>query len=167
MNDEPLLRLEGPVEMPSATWNAYMHGLADVLSRMQMDGYLILEIAFSKRYVQFAAQGAIGMRVETTSNQYLEKQGQLSLEQIGMLDSLGWHAPTGTPAQSTPENDPEGSSNFFCDFKSPVAFDLVASLAVRTLVEVLEVPQPTFLEYEAFDADGAHLLFAELGLRAG
>ena len=119
----------------------------------------------SNRYVQFAAQGSWGMRAETTSNRYLEKSEQLSRSQIAALKEAGWQAPTRTMEDSTPENDPDGSPNFFIEFPARRSFKAVADLAICTLAEILRVPHPGYLEYDAFDADGATIELPGLGLK--
>lgn len=81
-----------------------------------------------------------------------------------MLHAFGWQSPTGSPEHSTPERDPDGSPNFFIDCPAPVQFGDLADLATRTLIEVLQVPHPGFLEYKAFDADGNSLIWSELGV---
>ena len=77
----------------------------------------------------------------------------------------GWSAPTGKPKQSVPENDPDGSPNFFAEFSAPVACEQVADLAVQTFVEIMQVPHPGFLEYQAFDPDGGSLPLPGLGMK--
>lgn len=105
------------------------------------------------------------MRAETSSNPCLTKSERLDPEQIVALNATSWNAPTGSLAESTPANDPDGSANFFVDFPAPVPFAAVADLAVRTLAEILHVPHPGFLEYEAVDTSGERLLLSALGLR--
>lgn len=111
------------------------------------------------------APGAFGMRAETTCNSYLAKTEQLNEQQMSTLIDAGWHDPTGTPTDATPERDPDGSPNFFVDFSAPVSFEAVANLAVRTIAEILRVPYPGSLQYEAFDTDGKKILLPELGLK--
>ena len=105
------------------------------------------------------------MRVETTSNSYLAKADQLDLRQISALTALGWKDPTGTPVESTPEADPDGSPNFFAEFPAPVSFAAVADLAVRTISEILRLPHPGSLEYTAFDQERGAIELPRLGLR--
>jgi hypothetical protein len=81
------------------------------------------------------------------------------------LTDAGWHAPTRNPAESTPQDDPDGSPNFFMDLSPPVSFLTIANLAVRTFAEILHVPHPGYLEYAAFDADGNAIALPELGLK--
>ena len=149
----------------SVTWPPFADKLAAVLAKLEEDQYLIVSVKGSNRFVQFAAQGSFGMRVETTSNSYLAKPEQLNKRQVATLVAAGWKDPTGDPGESTPESDPDGSPNFFLEFASPVAFDAVANLTVRTFAEILRVPYPGSLQYEAFEREGQALALPELGLK--
>src|ERR1700674_4535624 len=149
----------------SVAWPPFAKKLAGVLEKLEEDQYLVLSVKGSHRFVQFAAQGSFGMRVETTSNSYLGKPERLNKRQISSLIDVGWHAPTGSPTKSTPKKDPDGSPNFFVDFPAPVAFDAVMNLTVRTLAEILGVPHPGSLEYESFDVEGKAIALPELGLK--
>jgi hypothetical protein len=149
----------------SRDWPAISDRLASVLAGLAEDHYLVLSDKRSDRYIQFAAQGSFGLRAETTSYAYLSKRESLSEEENRLLQETGWLPPTGTPAASTPEADPDGSPNFHMDFPVPVAHAKVARLAVTTLSGILRIPHPGFLEYEAFDSSGNSLLLPELGLK--
>lgn len=149
----------------SATWPPFSKKLAAILEKLEEDQYLVLSLKRSNRFVQFAAQGASGMRIETTSNSYLAKPEQLNERQIATLVDAGWHHPTGSPTDSTPERDPDGSPNFFVEFSAPVSFEAVANLTIRTLAEILRVPYPGSMQYAAYDADGQAIAFPDLGLK--
>jgi hypothetical protein len=149
----------------SVAWPPFAKNLAAVLEKLEEDQFLILSVKRSNQCVQFAAQGAFGMRVETTSNSYLAELDQLNSQQVAALINAGWHEPTGTPESSTPQLDPDGSPNFFKEFSPPVSFGIVANLAVHTLAEILRVPHPGLLEYKAFDAGGRLITLPELGLQ--
>lgn len=148
----------------SAGWLSFAENLTAVLAKLKKDQYLILSVKESNRFVQFAAQGSSGMRVEATSNAYLSKPEKLKKRQITALHKRGWNDPTGSPDESTPEKDPEGSPNFFIEFTDPVSFGEVAKLAVYTLAEILDVPDPEALQYEAFTAKGKEIALPKLGL---
>jgi hypothetical protein len=154
-----------PSSYVSVAWPPFAQKLAATLEKLAEDQYLILSVKRSNRFVQFAGQGSFGMRVETTSNSYLSKEEQLNERQLAALIEIGWHEPTGTPANSTPERDPDGSPNFFMEFPAPVSCEAVANLAVRTFTEILRLPHPGNLEYEAFDEDTGAMALPELGLR--
>ena len=146
-------------------WPPFTGNLARALSQLQEDQFLIIPVKYSRRFVQFAAQGAFGMRTETTSNSYLTKQDRLDHEQIARLVQFGWKNPTGSPSEATPEKDPDGSPNFFCEFKNPINFETVAALAVRTFTEIFRVPHPGWLEYQAFAKKKGAVALPELSLR--
>jgi hypothetical protein len=149
----------------SKAWAPFAEKLAAALTRLEEDQYLVVAVKDSKRFVQFAAQGSLGMRVETTSNRYLPKPEQLNKKQIATLLEAGWSDPTGSPDESTPENDPDGSPNFFADFPVPVAFASVARLTIQTLAEVMRVPHPSSLQYQAFEKTRQVIALPELGLK--
>src|SRR4029450_11112106 len=54
----------------------------------------------------------------------------------------------------SPAPHPGGSPNYYMDIPHPVAFGDLAVLAVRTLQDVYEVPNPTALAYKAGTPDG-------------
>jgi len=141
--------LKSVVDTPhriSVAWPAFVERLAGVLGALEEDQYLVISVKRTNRFVQFAAQGAFGMRAETTSNDYLTGSERLSARQVLALRAAGWHGQTGSPDESTPEKDPDGSPNFFVEFASPVPFMDVAQLTVQTVAEILGVPHPGFLE---------------------
>ncbi len=152
----------------SVAWPPFEKTLAAVLHGLVEDQYLIVQVKQSNRFIQFAAQGAFGMRMETTSNHFLSKQEKLDERQIAALIEAGWQVPTGKPDESMPENDPDGSPNYYAEFAAPVSFEAVARLTVCTFAEILRVPHPGFLQYEAFDdteGEWASLALPALGLK--
>jgi len=149
----------------SKEWPEFTDKLAAALKKLKEDHYLIVVVKGTNQYVQFAAQGSFGLRAETTANAYRAKREQLTEQQMAQLIEAGWGPPTGTPSQSTPENDPDGSPNFYVDFPAPPAYAEIARLAVTTLSEILRVPYPGFLEYEAFDDKRNSLVLPGLGLK--
>lgn len=149
----------------SADWPAFAQRLASVLGSLQEDQYLVVSLKGTNRYVQFAAQGHWGLRAECVSNEYLSGRERLDERQLARLRELGWHDPTGSAPESTPERDPDGSPNHFVEWPPKTAVVGLADLAVTTLVDVLGVAHPGFLEYKAFDSQEQTLVFDELGLR--
>lgn len=149
----------------SADWPAFAQRLASVLGALQEDQYLVVSLKGTNRYVQFAAQGHWGLRAECVSNEYLSGPERLDERQLARLRELGWHDPTGSAPDSTPERDPDGSPNHFVEWSAKTAVTGLADLAVTTLVDVLGVAHPGFLEYKAFDSQDQTLVFDELGLR--
>lgn len=155
---------KGPSHL-SVAWPPFALKLAATLEKLDEDQFLIISVKRSNWFVQFAAQGSFGMRVEAPSSSFLSVPEQLNERQIVSMLEAGWHSPTGSPTESTPELDPDGSPNFFAEFSTPVSFKGVANLAVRTLAEILRVPHPGFLEYKAFGEKGKAIALPELGLR--
>lgn len=149
----------------SSAWGPFAAKLASVLEQLREDQFLIISTKRSNRYVQFAGQGAFGLRAETVCNQYLPASDQLDEAQIATLQGFGWHLPTGSPDKATPEHDPDGSPNFYIDYPLPVPYADLADLATRTLVEVLRVPHPGFLQYSSFDSGENTLVWPDLGLK--
>jgi hypothetical protein len=151
-------------ELPE-TWTTFAQKLAAVLAKLEEDDYLCLSVKGSDRYVRFFMEGEFGMRVETPSNVFLEEQEQLDDNQIANLVAADWCAPTVTLDDLIDDDESDGSPNFFLDLNSPVSFEAVAALTVRTLSEILGVPSPEQLEYYAYDEEDEPIEFPELGLQ--
>jgi hypothetical protein len=147
----------------SDAWETFAQKLATVLERLNKDDYMCLLVKRSERYVRFSMEEA-GMRVEITSNLFLEKQEKLEEQQISSLIAAGWIAPTWKPGDPMSNDDAKGCPNFFIDLTLPVSFNAVASMTVHTLAGILHVPNPRHLEYFAFDKTEVPLEFPELGL---
>lgn len=165
MQRKPAASKHSPSGCLSVAWPPFSLKLAAALKTLEEDQFLVLSVKRTDQYVQFAAQGAFGMRAETASNAYLAKETKLNKRQIAALMEDGWHAPTKTPECSTPENDPDGSPNFFFDCPAAMPFKSVAAVAIRTLAEILRVPHPGYLVYDAFDADEKAIVLPALGLK--
>jgi hypothetical protein len=153
------------IRKTSVAWPPFTEVLTRVLDTLAEDQYLIISAKNSNHFVQFAAQGSYGMRVETTSNEYLNKTEKLDRKQLAALVKTGWCKPTGNAKQATPELDPDGSPNYFAEFPVPVPAGEVSRLAITTLTDILRVPHPSMLEYEAFDGQGQPIALLELGLK--
>jgi len=149
----------------SQVWTYFNKRLAETLSSLKEDSFLILSKKNSGEFIQFSSQGAFGLRCETVSNYFRADNNQLSEQQIHQLALLGWHSPTRDPENSTPENDPLGSPNFYLEFLLPVNFDNVADFIASTFTSVLGIKHPAFLQYESFDGAGASLSLPQLGLK--
>src|SRR5450830_907893 len=98
-----------PINKISKAWAPFAHKLAATLETLEEDQYLILSVKHSDRFIQFAAQGSFGIRIETASNSYLDGPEQIYEEQVATLIDAGWERPSGAPAESTHEGDPDGS----------------------------------------------------------
>jgi hypothetical protein len=134
-----------------------------VLGALEEDEYLIVNIKRSNRFVQFADQGAHGMRVETVSNFYLPEDQQLGEVQHELMLKLGWNAPSNLPDEFG--HEPVGSPNYFLDLPRPLDLQQIASLAVSTLLGPLDADHPLDLEYRSFAESGEAIRWPTLKLR--
>jgi hypothetical protein len=162
-------RLEFPsqprTKMPGGVWAVFERRLAETLAALEEDQYLVVSAKRGWAYVQFAAQGAYGLRAECMSNNYLDAAHALSARQIARLDRMGWSAPTGTLEEILKKRRKGGSPNFFRDFARPVPCADAARMAVRTLTEVFAIQHPGYLVYKAFDKKERTILVPTLGLK--
>ncbi len=149
----------------SKHWQEFVTSLAATLSALEEDHYLIIQRKNQPWFVQFAAQGAYGLRAEMVSNAFLDVSEYIPTPSLVRAQQLGWSPPTNTSDESTPEKDPDGSPNYFVDWPSPVPYISASRLAVDTLVDVLEAPHPGTLTYRAFAEDGTRILLPTLGLK--
>jgi hypothetical protein len=144
-------------------WERLTADLALCLADLTEDEYLILISKRKNYFVQFAAQGKFGMRVEAVSNAYLEAaDDQLSADAYVRMGNLGWHIPNLLPES---DHNPDGSPNFFMDLSNPVDFVAVSDLAVRTLRQVYGVGHPGNLKYKSFTSDGTQIRFPTLRVK--
>lgn len=137
--------------------------LAQALRVLEEDEYLIIGIKKTNRFVQFAGQGAHGMRVETVSNYYLQEDERLGEKEHAVLLKLGWQAPSNLPDEFG--HEPVGSPNYFLDLEQPLEFEAIAALAVNTLLGPLDADTPLDLEYSSFAESGESIRWPTLGLR--
>ena len=77
----------------SADWLAFENKLAEVLEVLEEDQFLVISTKRGWGYVQFAAQGSFGLRIEAVSNHYLPEDAQLDAAQLEALLALGWSPP--------------------------------------------------------------------------
>ena len=150
----------------SVEWPVFEKNLAEVLKSMQEDEFLVISQKRSNLFVQFAAHGEFGMRAETTSEVYLNKEESHSVRTHHALLALGWKLPTGSPSESTPADDPDGSPNYFVDFPAGTSPQQIAALSVRTLADLYEIPHPGNLEYDAFDNDETPISYKILKIQS-
>lgn len=151
----------------SGDWSPFAQNLEGVLVSLSEDQYLILSAKRGNRFLQFSCQGDWGMRVEVSSNHFLEGKDRLSRKETAWLRAHGWNAPTGTPKKATPDKDPDGSPNYFVDFPANMAVSELVTLVIETLIRGLGVPYPGALTYESFDSESGPLIFKTLGLKPG
>jgi hypothetical protein len=150
----------------SVAWGPFAEALSQHLAALEEDQYLVVSTKEGNRFVQYAAQNG-GMRVETTSNEFLSGLYRLDAQRIEILGALGWKPPTGTLHTSNPLTDPDGSCNFFRDLDAPIDWQALAELTVRTFVEAHLVAHPNELEYTAWDDYDSVILLPMLGLKRG
>jgi hypothetical protein len=146
---------------PSADqeWNGLTDNLALCLANLVEDDYLVISYKRANYYLQFAAQGQFGMRVEAASNAYIvPAQARLSPEGYVAMGELGWQIPTGVA-------DPDGSPNFFVDLPNPVDFKSLSERATRTFRQIYGMRHPGQLQYKAFSSGGAQIRLPTLRLK--
>jgi hypothetical protein len=154
-----------PVSRRRQAWDDYANVVARILDALDTGQFLILSSTDRPCFVQFETHGMHGLRAEAVSNTFLPPEHQLDDDALGTALRLGWHPPTGQ-SDNTPEDDLEGSPNYFSEWSAPVPYDEVARLAVDTLTEVFDVAHPGRLRYEAFTSYGTAILLPALGERA-
>jgi hypothetical protein len=169
MTTQSAKRLEFPTpprrRSPHSAWPAFEKKLAETLAALEEDQYLVVSAKRGWAYVQFAAQGAYGLRAECMSNNYLDAAHPLGARQIARLERMGWSAPTGTLEEVLKKRRNRGSPNFFRDFARPVPCADAARMAVRALTEVFAIQHPGYLVYKAFDKKERTILVPTLGLK--
>jgi hypothetical protein len=70
-------------------WDTLAGALAPCLSDLQEDEFLIISYKDAHYFVQFAGQGAFGMRAEATSNSFIEPDAVLTDDQYAMMAVIG------------------------------------------------------------------------------
>lgn len=137
-------------------WEVLTTRLADTLGCLEAGHFLILEGQGDPGYyVQFAAGGAEGMRVEAVSNRFLDGWQRLDRTAVARLRRLGWRPPTDIG---------EGPVNWWRTYDAPVPATEVAGLATTTLTKAFDLPRVDQLHYRAFSRDGGVILLPGLGL---
>jgi len=145
-------------------WDRLADDLAVCLADLSEDEFLILSSKRENYFVQFAAQGQFGMRIEAASNVYVEPpEAVLAADEYSAMAELGWKSPTGVPGSEP--RDPDGSPNFFLDLALPVNFRRVADMAVQTLRQVYRISHPGQLQYRSFESSGIEIRFPILRLK--
>jgi len=147
----------------SGAWQPFAQKLALALETLIEDQYLVISRKGTNEFVQFAAEGSWGLRMESTSNHYRLPDAQLNDEQTKALVGMGWQLPTHD--QDADDLNPDGSANFYRDCARPLDFSELAAIAVATFTGVMSIAHPSRLEYEAFDRDGEAIAMPDLGLK--
>lgn len=112
--------------------------LAEALDRLASDDHLIIDVAGTSRYVQFAAF-ELGLRAESTDNRYLGAGEQLTYEQVSWLVDHGWCPP-------------DESGNFWRHWEPADPYQ-AAIVAVCTMHKVHGVTDPRELAFSSDDDD--------------
>ncbi len=155
---------------PSPTelaWEQFTGALAECLTDLGEDEYLVISNKRINYYIQFAGQGRFGMRVEAACNQYIvPPEAWLDWDDYRAMTSLGWHRATSPPPEMVKgKPDPDGSPNFFIDFEYPVDSRKVAQLTVQTFRTVYRIIHPGNLMYKAFIRGGGQIRFPSLHIK--
>ncbi len=148
-------------------WERFAGALAECLTDLNEDEYLIISNKSVNYYIQFAGQGRFGMRVEDACNQYIvPPEAWLDWDDYGAMTSLGWHRATSPRAEKMQgKPDPDGSPNFFIDVEYPVNSRIVAQLTVQTFRKVYRISHPGNLKYKAFIGGGGQIRFPCLHIK--
>ena len=149
----------------NAEWRVLADAVADCLVDLQEDEFLILSYKRANYFVQFAAQGSFGMRVEATCNSFIAPDAVLTDEQYQVMAQLGWQRATELLQESGAPQDPNGSPNFFLDVPHPIDLEALGQLTVATFRTVYGILHPGELQYRSFSEDGASIRFPTLGLK--
>lgn len=151
----------------SDAWANFLKKLVTELTGLEAGQWMLLQKLNSESdWVQFAAQGKAGFRLETKSNWYRSDTDQLTPEQVQGLLLLGWLPPTGSDEESNPVSDPHGSPNFFVQLPVKLSRKDLDSLVTKTFIDVLGVAEPDGLAYKAFNRAGNSVPLPDLGLKA-
>ena len=141
-------------------WRDFSKNLAACIGALAEDEYLIIARKRANQYVQFAGQGAYGIRAEAAGNGYIEPPELLLNErQYARMQRLGWCRPTAL------KDDPcaVGSPNFYTDdANTDDGCRTMAKRATRTFRRVYGVQHPGMLDYEAFHCEGTSIRFPTL-----
>ena len=144
-------------------WELLRANLAQCLSALEEDEFLVLDFKRAVYYVQFAAQGRFGMRAEAACNTYIDPpEARLSADDYRLMEQLGWHRATTLPPEAGGDRSPDDSPNFHVDPASPIDYLALATLAVETFRLVYRVKHPGRLKYKAFASNGTQIRFPTL-----
>jgi len=79
-----------PMPLAREAWAELRHNLSVAIRDLDEDEYLILLAKGTDHFVQFAGQGAHGMRAEAVSNTFIKRGAPLSETACRALVRLGW-----------------------------------------------------------------------------
>lgn len=150
-----------PFSLLPPVWAAFAARLAEAMSVLECDEYLILSHPRTHHFVQCAI-GEGGLRLEAKSNHFIPPSRQLGMDQELRLIELGWKPPTHAP--NAKERVSGGSPNWYRDHDEPLEAAELAMVLVMTLREVYGVRSPRALRYHAFGAGGIEVRLPTLGV---
>ena len=130
-------------------WHVFAEGLSVTIGGLQKHQFLIISEKKRNVYIQFAAGGNLGMRVEAVSEQFYPDLGE---GQRKMLRDFGWMPPTYVLGPRS-KGPPGGSCNYYISV-SKTSSSALADFVVRTFCDVYRTRRPTALQYRAFGDKG-------------
>jgi hypothetical protein len=126
------------------------------LGCLELGHFLILQTRDDEPYyVQVAAGGPEGFRMEAVSNRLLTGWRRLDATAHARLRRLGWRPPTDIG---------DGPVNWWRRYPQGTPTAEMAEMAVRTLRKAFDIPRPTDLVYRAFSRGEGDMLLPTLGL---
>ncbi len=135
----------------ASSWAAFADQVRDALPELGDEALIIglptpyddADLEGVAPYLQFVIFDESWIWGELSSNAFLDERLQLSDAQQRHLERIGWLPPTYGPND---EPDEEGSPNFY--LQAPLSeAATIAAKAVAAIVEVFDVPHPSFLEW--------------------
>lgn len=146
------------------SWASFEHALAHAISDLDEDEFLVIQRKGTSYFVQFAAQGSSGLRVEASGNAYQPRAARIPESAIRHLMHIGWKPPTyvHTHEHSEPV---DGSPNFYLDVAPGFPSQDISALAVETLRGPFGARHPGELHYEGYSEQLTSIRFPQLGIK--
>jgi hypothetical protein len=141
-------------------WARFSGQLRCAIAVLDPEEFIVLSTPLG-RFVQVMVQDH-EIRVETVSNQFLPERWRLPIEDLDLLEALGWEAPTHTMEEDSRRR--EGSPNHWMDLDEDTPADMIANILVTTLRDVHGASEPEDLTYLASDTEGRRIFLPTLGL---
>jgi hypothetical protein len=137
--------------------------LSVVIGDLKKHEFLIISEKRRNVYIQIAAGGSLGTRVEAVSEQFYPDLGK---NEQKTLRDFGWKPPTYILGPKS-KGPPGGSCNYYINV-GKTSSSTLADFIVRTFREVYRTRSPKALQYRAFGDTGDHnyeIRFPTLGLK--
>jgi len=148
-----------PPDEAELAWERLAGDLTAVLGALEPGCGLTL-LAPAQRFVHMVVFHA-GAQVETVSNQLLDDAYRLSLDDLDLLESVGWQGPTAFVDEV--DDDFDGCLNHHVRLPTDWDREAAARLLITTLRTVHDVYEPSQLRYRSFNLD-SQILVPTLGL---